>query len=155
MRYCARMKAKKAKAVQKLFEQTEISKIPSYSPIKSKHPEIEYTSFVHQRSVMVHKLLTNKPTTAVAIMKHVWEQEYKHPEKRKLINKYWNKHVTLAEMMLEMGKQKGRKNDAKLHQCVNNLKQKYNSLRQACCLVDISWTKFHRQTYVKSKSAVH
>ena len=104
---------------------------------------------------MVRKLLTNKPTTAVAIMKHVWEQEYKHPEKRKLINKYWNKHVTLAEMMLEMGKQKGRKNDAKLCQCVNNLKQKYNSPRQACCFVDISWTKFHRQTYVKSKSAVH
>ena len=144
------MKAKKAKAVQKLFEQTEISKIPSHSPIKSKHPEIDYTSFVRRRSVMVCKLLTNKPTTAVAIMKHVWEQEYKHPEKRKLINKYWNKHVTLAEMILEIGKQKGRKNDAKLHQYVYNLKQKYNSLRQACHFADISWTKFHRQTYVKS-----
>ena len=155
MRYRARMKAKKAKGVQKLFEQTEISKIPSHRPIKSKHPEIDYTSSVHQRSVMVCKLLTNKPTMAVAIMKHIWKQEYKHPEKRKLINKYWNKHVTLAEMMLEMGKQKGRKNDAKLCQCVNNLKQKYNSLRQACHFVDISWTKFHRQTYVKSKSAVH
>ena len=58
-------------------------------------------------------------------------------------------------MMLEMGKQKGRKNYAKLHQCVNNLKQKYNSLRQACRFADISWTKFHRQTYVKSKSALH
>ena len=58
-------------------------------------------------------------------------------------------------MMLEMGKQKGRKNDAKLRQCVNNLKQKYYSLRQACRFADISWTTFHRQTYVKSKSAVH
>ena len=66
------MKAKKAKAVQKLFEQTEISKIPSHSLIKSKHPEIEYT-FVCRRSVMVRKVLTNKPTMAVAIMKHVWE----------------------------------------------------------------------------------
>ena len=54
-----------------------------------------------------------------------------------------------------MGKQKGRKNDAKLRQCVNILKQKYNSLRQACRLADISWTKFHRQNICKSKGAVH
>ena len=58
-------------------------------------------------------------------------------------------------MMLEMDKHKGRKDDMKLLQCVNKLKQKYNSLRQACCLTDISWTKFHWQTYIKSKSSTH
>ena len=58
-------------------------------------------------------------------------------------------------MMLEMGKQKGRKDDVKLLQCVNKLKQKYSSLRQACHPADISWTKFHWQTYIKSKSAKH
>ena len=31
---------------------------------------------------MVRKLLTDKPATAVAIMKHVFEQEYKDPEKK-------------------------------------------------------------------------
>ena len=54
--------------------------------------------------------------------------------------------------MLDIGKHKGRKDDIKLLQCVNKLKQKYNSLRQACHLADISWTKFHRLTYVKPKS---
>ena len=102
---------------------------------------------------MVRKLLTDKPATAVAIMKHVFEQEYKHPEKRKLMNKYWNQNVHLAELMLEIGKHKGRKDDVKLLQCVNKVKQKYNSLRQACCLTDISWKRFHRHTCVNSTSA--
>ena len=84
-------------------------------------------------------------------MKHMWEQEYKHPEKRNLMNLYWKQNVHLAEIMLDIGKQKGRKNQEKLVQCVNKLKQKYVSLRQASCLANMSWTKFHRQTYVKSK----
>ena len=81
-------KAKKNKAIQKLF-QKECSKIPSYSPIKNENPEVAYTSFVWQRSVQVWKLLTDRPATAVVIMKHIWKQEYKHPEKRKLMNLYW------------------------------------------------------------------
>ena len=83
-------------------------------------------------------------------MKHIWEQEYKHPEKRKLMNLYWKQNVQLAEIMLDFGKQKGRKDQVKLVQCVNKLKQKYVSLRQASHLADISWTKFHHQTYVKN-----
>ena len=51
--------------------------------------------------------------------------------------------------MLEMGKRKARKDDVKLLQTVNQVKQKYNSLRQACRLAGISWTKFHRHTYIK------
>ena len=83
-------------------------------------------------------------------MKHVWEQEYKHPEKIKLMNLYWKQNVQLAGLMLDIGKQKGRKNQVKLVQCVNKLKQKYVSLRKASRLADISWTKFHHQTYVNS-----
>ena len=47
--------------------------------------------------------------------------------------------------MLDIGKQKGRKNQVKLVQCVNKLKQKYISLRKTSRLADISWTKFHHQ----------
>ena len=90
--------------------------------------------------------------TAVAILKHAWDQEYKNPHKQNLMNKYWKRNVNLAEIMLDIGKHKGRKDDIKLLQCVNKLKQKNNSLRQACCLADISWTKFHHLTYVKPKS---
>ena len=67
------------------------------------------------------------------------------------MNKYWKKNINLAEIMLDIGKHKGHKDDIKLLQCVNKLKQKYNSLRQACHLADISWTKFHHLMYVKPK----
>ena len=50
------------------------------------------------------------------------------------MNKYWNQNIHLVEIMLETGKHKGRKDDVKLLQCVNKVKQKYNSLKQACHL---------------------
>ena len=61
------MRNKKSKAVRKLIEKDESSKVPDYSPLKQKFPRL-YTSFVRRRSVMVRKLLTDKPETAVAIM---------------------------------------------------------------------------------------
>ena len=39
----------------------------------------------------------------------------------------------------------------KLLQMINKVKQKYSSLRQACRIADISWTKFHRHIHVKSE----
>ena len=53
MRYHARMKAKKQKAVKELFSQEENEKIPIHSPFKAKDSEIRYTSFARCRSVMV------------------------------------------------------------------------------------------------------
>ena len=81
MRYRARMKAKKEKAVKQFFSTEENEEIPIHSPFKAKHPEIGSSSFVRCRSVLVRKLLTDKPATAVAILKHVWDQEYKNPHK--------------------------------------------------------------------------
>ena len=54
--------------------------VPKHSPFKIKYTDV-YTSFVCRRSVEVRKLLTDKPTTAIAILKHVWDQEYKDPAK--------------------------------------------------------------------------
>ena len=81
MRYRARQKAKKDKAVKQLFSKEENEQIPIHSPFKTKNPGIVCSSFVRRRSVMVQKLLTDKPATAVAILKHVWDQEYKNPHK--------------------------------------------------------------------------
>ena len=92
-----------------------------------------------------------KPGTAIPILKHAWDQLYKIPEMRVLMNKYWSRDSNLAHIMLHIGKYRERKDDEKLLQCVNKVKQKYNSLRQACRLTDISWTKFHRHTYIKSE----
>ena len=83
MRYQACMKIRKGKTVHKLFDKEQNQNIPDYSLFKRKYPNM-YTSFVRRRSSMVHKLLTSKPATAVAILKHVWDQEYKNSQKRYL-----------------------------------------------------------------------
>ena len=66
------------------------------------------------------------------------------------MNKYWKRSDNdLAKIMLDIGKSKGKKDDKKLFAAVNTVKRKYKSLHQASKLVDIPWTTFHRQTYVK------
>ena len=74
------LRAKKEKTVHKLFEKEEREKIPDYIPFKKRYPNM-YTSFVRRHSSMVCKLLTSKPATAIAILKHVWDQEYRNPQK--------------------------------------------------------------------------
>ena len=48
------------------------------------------------------------------------------------MNKYWIRNASLSELCLDIGKHRARKDDVKLLQSVNKVKQKYNSLRQAC-----------------------
>ena len=89
------------------------------------------------------------------MLKHVWDQEYRDIEKRPLMDRYWKRNNELGEMFLEIGKSRARKNETKLSLIVNKLKNKYNSLRQACHLGEISWTKFHRHIYInKNKKAI-
>ena len=68
------------------------------------------------------------------------------------MNQYWRHtkdSTSPAKLMLDLGKYRGRKNKKKLSSTVNEVKNKCNSLRQACRLSDISWSKFHRFTYIK------
>ena len=127
----------------------EMFKFPVIALSNKKYPELA-TSFVCRRSGMVCKLLTTKPATAIPILKHVWDQLYKIPQIRVLVNQFWQKDSHLANLILNIGKHRARKDDVKLLQSVNKVKQKYNSPRQACRLADISWTTFHRHTYIKS-----
>ena len=125
--------------------------VPKHSPFRKKYSDI-YTSFARRRSAAVHKLLTDKPTTAIAILKHVWDQEYKIPAKHVLMNKYWKRSDgSLGALLIEMGKHKATKDSKKLSASVNKIKQKYDSLRQASRLANIPWTKFHRSTFVQKK----
>ena len=104
---------------------------------------------------MIRKLLPKNHESAIAVLKHVWDQEYRDIEKRPLMDKYWKRNNELGEMFLEIGKSRARKNETKLSLIVNKLKSKYNSLRQACRLGEISWTKFHRHIYInKNKKAI-
>ena len=68
------------------------------------------------------------------------------------MNKYWNrKDDGLAKLLLDMGKHRAREDNRKLLNTVNTVKKKYKSLRQACRLTEISWSKFHRHTYVNTE----
>ena len=146
------MKAKKEKLLGNFMNAGEVE-IPKLRPLKH-NVELKVDSFVCCRSSQIRKLLTDKPSTAIAILKHVWDQEYKDPRKRVFMNRYWKWHkddTALAKFMLDIGKYRGRKNNKKLLSTVNRVKTKYNSLRQACRLTDILWSKFHQHTYVKSE----
>ena len=126
MRYQARMRQKNQKAACKLLDEERNTEIPIHSPFKKKYPDLS-TSFV-RRSGMIRKLLTKKPATAIPILKHVWDQLYKKPEMRVLMNQFWQKDTHLPALMFHIGKHRAQKNDIKLLQCVNKVKQKYNSL---------------------------
>ena len=81
----------------------------------------------------------------------MWDQEYKDPQKRVIMNKYWKRcDTSLARLMLVIGKSKAKKDATKLLSAVNKVKQKYNSLRQAAKVANISWTTFHRNIYIKN-----
>ena len=47
-----------------------------------------YTSFVRRTSSMLRKLLPKNPASAIAVFKHVWDQEYKDIEKKLLMDRY-------------------------------------------------------------------
>ena len=128
--------------------------VPKLSLLKSeKNLCANFNSFVRQRSSQVRKLLTDKPSTAVAILKHVFDQEYKDPRKHYLMNKFWNrKDDGLAKLLLDMGKHRVRKDNRKLLDTANTVKKKYNSLRQACHLADTFWSKFHRHMFAVTKN---
>ena len=71
---------------------------------------------------MICKMLPKNPQSAVAVLKHVWDQEYKNIEKKKLMDKYWKRNHELGEMFPEIGKSRACKNETKLSVLVNKLK---------------------------------
>ena len=64
-RYRDRVKAKKEKLVRKVVNAVEI-KISKLSPLK-RNVELKVNSFVRCRSTEVRKLMTDKPSMAIAI----------------------------------------------------------------------------------------
>ena len=62
---------------------------------------------------MIRKLLPKNPESAIAVLKHVWDQEYRDIEKRLLMDKYWKRNNELGEMFLEIGKSRARKSETK------------------------------------------
>ena len=41
---------------------------------------------------MICKLLPENPESAIAVLKHMWNQEYKDIEKKTLMDRYWKRN---------------------------------------------------------------
>ena len=65
---------------------------------------------------------------AISIVKHLWNQLYKSPRKRKIIDQMWCKDKEMGKYMYFLGKYKNKRNEHKLKQTVNQIKKKYKSL---------------------------
>ena len=68
---------------------------------------------------MIRTLLPKNPESAISVLKHVWDQEYKDVEKKPLMDRYWKRNNELGEMFLEIGKGRAHKNETKLSVLVN------------------------------------
>ena len=107
---------------------------------------LKTNSFVRRKSSELRKLLPNSPCKAITIVKHLWNQLYRSPRNRMLIDKMWSNDIQMGKFMYKMGKYRSRKNEKKLTETVDKMKQRYTSLRRACSKMDMQWSKFHNCT---------
>ena len=104
------------------------------------------SSFVRRKSSQIRKMLPKSPHKAISIVKHLWNQLYKSPRKRKIIDQMWCKDKEMGKYMYFLGKYKNKRNEHKLKETVNHIKKKYKSLRNACRRTDLHWSQFHNYT---------
>ena len=90
------------------------------------------TSFIHRKSSEIRKLFPKSTQKCISVLKHIWDQMYKSPRKRHYIRKLWPlDQKEFPAFMLKVGKHRAKKDICKLKKAVSDIKQKYNSLRQA------------------------
>ena len=111
-------------------------------------PGVQLTtdSYVRRKSSELRKLLPKSPKKAVNIVKHLWNQLYKSPRKRRLIDKMWQSDKDMGKYMYSLGKYKHKKDAKKLKDTVNEMKNKYKSLQSACRQTSLQWSQFHNYT---------
>ena len=80
------------------------------------------------------------------MLKHLWNQMYKSPQKHKVIDRLWSKDKEIGKFMYKIGKYKQKKNQEKLGETIDKMKKKYTSLRNACHETNIQWSQFHKCT---------
>ena len=101
------------------------------------HPKLIGTthksmSFIRCKSSDIHKMFPNSPTKCVKILKHIWDQMYKDPKKRKLMNDLWSGSPSdMCSLMLKLGKHRAKKDKAQMAKVVQKITGKYKSLRNA------------------------
>ena len=86
--------------------------IESKKIMKSK-TSCTHTSFIHRKSSQIRKIFPKSPRKFVAVLSHIWEQSWKDPVKRRLMNNIWSSTNELSAIMLKLGQERARKNKKK------------------------------------------
>ena len=86
------------------------------------------SSYIRQKSSEIRKLLPRSPRKAVQVLKHLWDQVYRPPRKRNLMDKMWCRQNKIGKYMYLVGKYRNKKNASKLIQTVTKIKKHYKSL---------------------------
>ena len=109
------------------------------------------SSYIRRKSSEIRKILPKSPRKAVQVLKHLWDQVYRSPRKRDLMDKMWSKDRKIGKFMYLVGKYKNRKNVSKLTETVSRIKKQYKSLRSACRYTDMHWSHFQKCTKLSQK----
>ena len=112
-------------------------------------------SYVRRKSGEIHKLLPKSPTKAVSVIRHLWNQMYKSPQKCKVIDNLWLKDKHTGKFMYKIGKYRHKKDEQNLRETVQSMKNKYSSLRSACCETNLMWSQFHKCTKLSKCTMEH
>ena len=83
-------------------------------------------------------MFPKSPTKFVAVFSHIWEQSWKDPVKKRLMNDIWSSSKELSAIMLKLGKEWACKNKKKVAECVEAIKNKYTSLCKASSNTSLS-----------------
>ena len=146
------MKAERMKLLDSVKKRKQ-QNCSSLSPCKHIKPKdkVFTNSIIRCKSSEIHKLFPKSPTKYVSVLSHIWQQSYKSPQKCKIIHSIWSKDKEMCSIMVELFKQKARKNAKELVKFVEEIKKKYSSLRKASTLTPISWTQFCRYCSLEKK----
>ena len=127
-------------------------KCKSLSPQKIIQSKTSATSnsFIHRKSSQICKMFPKSPTKFVAVLSHIWEQSWKDPVKRRLMNDIWSSNKELSAIMLKLGKECAHKNKKKIAECVEAIKNKSTSLHKASSNTSLSWTQFRHYCSIQS-----
>ena len=111
------------------------------------------TSYVRRKSSEIRKLFPDSPHKAVNVLKHLWNQMYRSPRKRKLMDSMWSKNEEkeIGNYMYFVGKYRNKKNVNKLNETVKKMTKKYDSLRGAWRHTNMNWSQFHKCTKLSKR----
>ena len=133
------MKEKKKKSIEKMAL-AKGQKCKPLSPQKIIYSKTSATnnSFICRKSSQICKMFPKSPSKFVAVFSQIWEQSWKDPVKRKLMNDIWSSNKEFAAIMLKLGKEHACKNKKKITECVETVKNKYTSLHKASINTSLS-----------------